>query len=564
MTPAYFASLPPSLPAQAFNGLIEAVPGVRISRAGKLIVPENALDLVQRKFAQNRLPFTPRPLSSNLAPINYCSPYDNGVHRWLDTGERGFTLTAYQRKAGEAWARKNGVLFWWPPGAGKTVGALLWARSVTGKVVYLTRASAKRQAIREIQRFSDLKVVEVKGEKPWEPDLSADVVVCGWEVLPHQVRSLIAFGAVTLIGDEVHRVKNPKRWEAVQGAQEGEVDFIRTNNITGAAAVLGRAVPRVLGATGTPIADRPRDLWGIFDFITGGGFGGFIAFAKRYCDARPGQYGGLDTSGRAAPEVMAELYQRIEGLTFKVTSQESHGDLPPMRRLVTSIPVEDLIKAQETATEKKQADRGPNDEKLKHKLMVAAGRKRPVLVAKALEALENMQKVVIFTGRKKDVSLCHDALVAAIAKSGALRDTQVRIWASTGDDSRDVRDTIQTDYMAAPGPAVLVATAQAWGESLNLNDTDYALMGMLPITWQQFWQWERRFFRRGQKRSVLVEYLVAEGTYDEDMAAGFLEKLPAVADMGDADAADADNSFAKDADAAARSILNKLFAAGDD
>jgi SNF2 family DNA or RNA helicase len=85
--------------------------------------------------------------------------------------------------------------------------------------------------------------------------------------------------------------------------------------------------------------------------------------------------------------------------------------------------------------------------------------------------------------------------------------------------------------MSDPGPCVLVGTGDAWGEGVNLQDTDTFLIAMLPFTPGQVVQWEGRVARHGQKRPVLIEYMVAENTVDEHVAAILLDKLPAVEEV---------------------------------
>jgi len=51
---------------------------------------------------------------------------------------------------------------------------------------------------------------------------------------------------------------------------------------------------------------------------------------------------------------------------------------------------------------------------------------------------------------------------------------------------------------------------------------------MLPYDPGQLRQWEGRFTRLGQKRPVVIYYVIAEGTVDEHVAQLLIEKLPAV------------------------------------
>jgi SNF2 family DNA or RNA helicase len=51
---------------------------------------------------------------------------------------------------------------------------------------------------------------------------------------------------------------------------------------------------------------------------------------------------------------------------------------------------------------------------------------------------------------------------------------------------------------------------------------------MLPYTPGQLRQWEGRFARLGQKRPVVIYYVIAEDTVDEHIASILIDKLPAV------------------------------------
>ena len=77
----------------------------------------------------------------------------------------------------------------------------------------------------------------------------------------------------------------------------------------------------------------------------------------------------------------------------------------------------------------------------------------------------------------------------------------------------------------------MVATGEAMGEGIDLQDTDLAIMAMLPWTPRAVGQWEARFHRPGMTRPVIVRYLIAEGTVDEHVCEILLGKLPAVADV---------------------------------
>jgi SNF2 family DNA or RNA helicase len=117
--------------------------------------------------------------------------------------------------------------------------------------------------------------------------------------------------------------------------------------------------------------------------------------------------------------------------------------------------------------------------------------------------------------------------------------------------------------MSHPGPCLLVGTGDAFGESINLQDTDAALFVMLPWTPGQVRQWEGRFVRHGMKRPVVIYYVVAEETVDEQVADKLISKLPAVEAVAKDEELAAARAFiagTDDEEALAESIIAKLMA----
>ena len=135
-----------------------------------------------------------------------------------------------------------------------------------------------------------------------------------------------------------------------------------------------------------------------------------------------------------------------------------------------------------------------------------------------------------------------DVLGEAIRKTDAAKLKNPTVWAAHGEKTATERQGIIDDYMAHPGPCVLVGTGDSFGESLNMQDTDAALFVMLPYTPGQLRQWEGRFVRHGMKRPVTIYYVIAEGSVDEHVADILIKKLPAVEKIAEDD----DMAAAKD------------------
>ena len=442
--------------------------------------------------------------------------------------------------------------------SGKTLGAICWSLASPGRTVMVTRAGVRRSHGREIERYTYHRALVIESKEDAEALKGTDALyaVVGWEMLPDLVAPLLQWKPQNLIADELHRSKSPKRWAAT-ATSDGKVAFSPRENIAFAIYQLSRAVRRRLGTTATPIKDRTRDLWAQLDLIHPDAWGRFYAsdkasFAGRYCAARDGLYGGIDTSGASNLE---ELWKRVSFVVDQVPHSVTHRHLPARRRIVTYVTPAEQCRAEGfTKTFFKHAAKGGSTGLLEARLMEAAAKKRKVLLELVEEAVAGGQKVVIFTGRREDCDRLGEDVTELVGTKG-------RVFVGHGGTSAADRDGIQQAYMADPGPCVLVGTGDAWGEGVSLHDSDLALIAMLPYTPGAIVQWEGRFSRQGQKRPVLIQYLVAEGTVDEHVVELLLGKLRPVEEVSHDDSIEGFADSLRGADeeeAIVASILGKL------
>ncbi len=497
------------------------IPGL-VVRDRTVSVEDNAGWLVERLLHKHGIRFQARLMKPDLAPLksvdDLCAV---GLREWVP----GF-MTQYQRDAVLALGHKSGHL-WHAAGSGKTLTAIAWSLARPGNTLVVTRAAVRRNYGREIERFTEHRahVVESLADASWQvlEDLDKLYVVIGWEMLAESLESILKWKPVNLVMDELHKCKSNKRWEATP-TKDGKLAFSPRENMAYAAYKLSRAATRRLGATATPVKDRVRDLWAQFDLVHPDAWGKFYAedkpsFTGRYCAARRNSFGGVDTTGSSN---LDELWDRASIVTHHVPHSVTHRHLPPRRRLVTYVKQGDLNASTGfSAAYKKAARSGGRGAILELKLMEAAAKKRKFLMEILEECVENKQKVVVFTGRREDCDKLAEAVRDAFAP-------EALVLSGHGGTPAGDRDDMQQQYMAAPGPAILVGTGDAWGEGVNLQDSDLLLIAMLPYTPGQIVQWEGRVARHGQKRPVLIQYLVAEGTVDEHVAEILLTKLPAV------------------------------------
>lgn len=584
---------------------LTAIAGVRWRHwKRELLVPHHALLIIDQMLSSMDIEFTTAEWS--IPPIEK-KPWieyepilaQSELHDWVLDG----FLTPYQTDAVENTGHLRGSHFWHPTGAGKTLSAILWSLVTSGTVIAVTRAASRLQFGREFERFTSLrayvirpltkkKQLRLNDYMEWcEEQGQRPVIIVGWEALANNItilEHLATIGRASIIFDESHRGKSAKRWEALplplyqQNDEETQKEFekgqeleakrrggfigdndqfgtkvmmIPAVNTTTAASRLSKAARRVVCTTATPIKDRVRDLWAQLDLAEPLSWGSASTWFFRYCDAKEGQYGGLDTRGESNLE---ELRSRLLNSVHSIDYRDTHRHLPKKRRQSFYISPEDQCRA--TAgfpKELKDAAKRGATAVLECRLAQAASKKRRAVLDLIADHLESNHKIVVFTGRRRDV----DQLGEALEKHKRVKKTGATIWASHGGTSATDRQVIVDDYMKHKGACVMVGTGDAFGESLNLQDTDAALFVMLPYTVGQIRQWEGRFCRLGQERPVVIYYVVAEGSVDEHIANILISKMGAVEKVvGDVELAEAKKAIGgiDDEDAILSSILEKL------
>jgi len=473
--------------------------------------------------------------------------------------------------------------------SGKTLTGLLYGLCAPGPIVIVTRAASRLQYGREVERFTHIRPHVVRPasqrKKKEKGQTLAEyldtvqgraVIVVGWEALQDNLDLLVAARPGTVIFDESHRGKSSKRWEpvplpetddpSVVLAQEGEARrrggfitdgdggrlmMVPVENTASAAARLARAARRRVCTTATPIKDRVRDLWAQLDLAEPDAWGNATCWMDRYTARKPGTYGGFDTTGSSN---LDELAERLAACVHRIDYAETTRTLPPKRRQSVYVSVEDQVKPSGGfQKELNDAAKRGASALIEVKLAMAASKKRKAVLGLVEDHLHSGHKVVLFTGRRRD---CEEL-------GKAFKDTKAKVWASHGGDSTQRRQEVVDEYMSHPGPCLLVGTGDAFGESINLQDTDAALFVMLPWTPGQVRQWEGRFVRHGMKRPVVIYYVVAEETVDEQVADKLISKLPAVEAVAKDEELAAARAFiagTDDEEALAESIIAKLMA----
>ncbi len=338
-----------------------------------------------------------------------------------------------------------------------------------------------------------------------------------------------------LIADECHALKNMKaqRTKEVMGYHPKD----NTKK-----PVEGIKAKRKILMTGTPIVNRPVELYSLIHYLDPARWSNFFWFAKRFCGGTEGRYG-WDMSGATNLDELQDSLRST--IMVRRLKKDVLKELPPKRRQVIEIPANGcgkLIEKEKEAFEKIRerveemqakaeiARAGTDEEyrasveklktgqmadfteitKLRHETALS---KVPHVVSHILELLEDEENLVVMAHHRDVIAGIRAGLKAAKIESVQL----------TGEDSMEDRQKAVDNFQAGKVP-VFVGSIHAAGVGITLTKASTVVFAELDWVPGNVSQAEDRLHRIGQEESVLVQHLVLEGSIDAVMAKTIVEK----------------------------------------
>ncbi len=319
-----------------------------------------------------------------------------------------------------------------------------------------------------------------------------------------------------------------------------------------------------IALTGTPMRNRPRDLWAFFDFIQPGSVGSPSAFEKRYCAAGHGENGYWENKGSSNE---AELARRLDSVSWRLRRSDVADYLPKSDRKVFLCDLDgaarDEYKAAESALGVAAVEamrREGADLKALEKLSAkATASKMDTLVERLrFHTVEREVKVLVFANFHESLKNVWDVLEPSNASpdgvveasQAALANGQIArpgaplgnvpVFCAGGWMLPDKRRKIREQWKACPGPAILLANTLSSGIGIDLSDADAAIFIELCWVPADFVQAESRIvdIHLGKRTTPpLFEYIITRGTIDADMGLTLIEKVQTIEAVVGQDAA---------------------------
>ena len=242
------------------------------------------------------------------------------------------TLRSYQRVGVEFLARHRKAILADDMGLGKTLQALLALDSSMGMLVVCPQSVKGSWAAETRKWRPDLTPEIMEGRGSFRFPLPGEVVITNFEILPKWLMPVVL--ATTEDGREIKganipdlpsfRKSNPKNVVLVVDEAQRAKNY-RTQ-LHKKIKELGRICGRAWQLSGTPIDNKPTDLWGVLQaaHLEREVFGGWKGFCRCF-QASKGGYGGSYVWGSPLPEVP----ERLRRVMLRRLKENVLKELPP-------------------------------------------------------------------------------------------------------------------------------------------------------------------------------------------------------------------------------------------
>jgi len=433
----------------------------------------------------------------------YRKSYDQGAN--LEDDPR---LFQYQRAGVIQMTCRNNVLLADEQGLGKTLQVITYINyhkilmpEWQNKQIIICPASLKLNWAREFKKWANMDTFVVRTGKDIFPK-DASTIIVNYDLLKSKIINdqLIDFKATILVCDEAHYLKNAKTQR------------------TKAVAKLARVVPKKIFLTGTPLLNRPVELYPLVKMLAPHAltpYQDYRNYAYRFCNAYNSKWG-FDVSGNSNVEEL--------GVRLRATCMVRRLKKDVMKQLPDKtfqiIPFE-LCKKTKTIIEKEYRfsvdqlknypEYGSMGElaQIRHELAVA---KIDESARYITDLLENINKVVIFAHH-------HDVINGIKDKLQEFKPVVI-----TGKHVMKNRQQAIDDFQTKEDVRVFIGQIQAAGTGLTLTAASTVVFAETSWVPGEINQAIDRCHRIGQKDNVTAKFLVVEKSLDETMLKTIFDK----------------------------------------
>lgn len=383
-------------------------------------------------------------------------------------------------------------------GLGKSLMSLLWAKwnPSARPIIVVCPASLKENWERECSKHFDMPSEILYGTKPKKGGFKTlcPVTVINYEILKPWMEYLRGLEPKLIIIDEAQAISNPSSLRSKQ------------------VKALCKDVPHVLALSGTPLMNRPIELFPILNLLRPDVYSNYRQFGNRYCGPKLTPWG-LKYPGATN---LGELNKRLKkDLMIRILKKDVLHQLPPKRMIV--VPLE-IHPRQEYDRAVKDFLRWLSEKSLaKAKKAAKAEQMTKIIYIKKLIAELKLKSVIGWIDsflRESDGKLIffgiHKEFLNTLHKHYKQNSLLI-----TGDVPPKHRLEITDRFQIDNRIRLMFGNIKAAGVGLNMTAASAVAHGEFHWTPGAHAQATDRAHRIGQTRVVDVYWLVGRDTIDE-------------------------------------------------
>lgn len=388
-------------------------------------------------------------------------------------------------------------------GLGKTLQVIGYCNEVSpNKVLIVCLASIKYNWRNEFLRFSTVdylyQIVDSKTES-LEPGVN--IYIINYDILDRYIKDLHRIKFDLVVGDEIHYVKNPraKRSKAFYTLKAG----------------------KKIGITGTPMPNRPVELFHIMKWLEPKVFPRYSHYCIRYCASE----GSSDTKGASNLEEL-NYKLRTSGVMIRRLKKDALKQLPEKVRqivLLEGMDQELIEKHQQIIQKVKKvgfdqvfniegSEGGYLFEEIASIRKQTAMMKIPLVKDFISNILNDKEKITIFGH--------HTSVLESVRDSFSSFNPLL----ITGSTHPKQRQGIVETFQESNGNRIFIGSMSACGTGITLTAADTMIFieqDFVPGTMAQV---EDRIHRIGQKNTCFIYHLIMRHSIDAWLASMVQEK----------------------------------------
>ncbi|KRZ18762.1 SWI/SNF-related matrix-associated actin-dependent regulator of chromatin subfamily A-like protein 1 [Trichinella zimbabwensis] len=424
-------------------------------------------------------------------------------------------------------SRKGRLLIADEMGLGKTVEALAVASYYRNEwpLLVVCPSSMKYTWVEEIENRlpfvnSNQIVVLNTGRDSLPNPSDCSVLITSYDFMVNQSEALIGRKFSIVILDESHNIKN-----------------FRTQRYKVATKLL-KAAKRVILLSGTPALSKPSELYTQIDCIAPRMFKNFLEFGQRYCNPKMIKLGSktvYDYSGASNLEELQLILK--ETIMLRRTKDQVLSQLPPKIRKVVVLNKQLInlgLESLQSAKEKMDQSFGKHEFLLSY-FAETAQAKIQATIEYISELIESNQKFIIFAHHMIMLDAISEFLSSKVVHTEYIQLPLLRLFflifygvqfiRIDGTVNSNRRKIFCDDFQTCD--KIRVALLSITAASTGLTLTSARLVVFAELFWNPgiLVQAEDRAHRVGQINSVLIIYLVAKGTADDNIWTMIKKKL---------------------------------------